>query len=44
MMAAQMILDLLMEKGAVPAQPGEFTKRAFLHGKWIFPRRRLWAS
>ncbi len=33
MMAAQMILDLLMEKGAVPAQPGEFTKRAFLHGK-----------
>lgn len=27
------ILRLLFEKGAKPAQPGEFTKRAFLNGK-----------
>lgn len=27
------ILSLLFEKGAVPAGPGEFTKRAFLNGK-----------
>ena len=27
------ILELLIEKGARPAEPGEFTKRAFLNGK-----------
>ena len=27
------ILELLIKNGAVPAQPGEFTKRAFLNGK-----------
>ena len=27
------ILELLLENGCVPAQPGEFTKRAFLHGR-----------
>ena len=27
------ILELLIRNGAVPAQPGEFTKRAFLNGK-----------
>lgn len=27
------ILRLLFEKGAVPAEPGEFTKRAFLNGR-----------
>lgn len=27
------ILDLLMRNGAMPAEPGEFTKRAFLNGK-----------
>ncbi len=27
------ILDLLIQKGARHAEPGEFTKRAFLHGK-----------
>lgn len=27
------ILELLVEKGARPAEPGEFTKRAFLNGK-----------
>ena len=29
----QRLLNLLYEKGAKPAQPGEFTMRAFLHGK-----------
>jgi len=32
-MAAKQTLELLMQHGARPAQPGEFTKRAFLHGK-----------
>jgi len=27
------ILDLVIKNGAVPAEPGEFTKRAFLNGK-----------
>jgi len=29
----QKILELLLEAGAQPAKPGEFTQRAFLHGK-----------
>ncbi|MCX6303032.1 MAG: tRNA uridine-5-carboxymethylaminomethyl(34) synthesis GTPase MnmE [Bacteroidia bacterium] len=29
----QNILELLINNGAVPAQPGEFTQRAFLNGK-----------
>lgn len=29
----QSVLDLLSRHGIVPAQPGEFTLRAFLHGK-----------
>lgn len=29
----QSILDLLVRQGARPAEPGEFTKRAFLNGK-----------
>ena len=29
----QKILELLVENGAVPAHPGEFTQRAFLNGK-----------
>lgn len=29
----QQILDLLLRNGARPAEPGEFTKRAFLNGK-----------
>lgn len=29
----QQILRLCLENGAVPAEPGEFTKRAFLNGK-----------
>src|SRR4030043_19827 len=29
----QKILELLTKNGAVPAQPGEFTQRAFLNGK-----------
>jgi len=29
----QKILELLVKNGAVPAQPGEFTQRAFLNGK-----------
>ncbi|MFO7612761.1 MAG: tRNA uridine-5-carboxymethylaminomethyl(34) synthesis GTPase MnmE [Clostridia bacterium] len=31
--AVRSILDLLYRKGAAPAQPGEFTKRAFLNGR-----------
>lgn len=27
------VLDLVLEKGARPAEPGEFTKRAFLNGR-----------
>jgi len=30
---AQLIINLLIKNGAEPAQPGEFTKRAFLNGK-----------
>lgn len=33
MVIANMILDLLVQKGLRPAEPGEFTKRAFLNGK-----------
>jgi tRNA modification GTPase len=29
----QKILELLINNGAIPAQPGEFTQRAFLNGK-----------
>jgi tRNA modification GTPase len=29
----QKILELLVNNGAIPAQPGEFTQRAFLNGK-----------
>jgi tRNA modification GTPase len=29
----QRILELLIKNGAIPAQPGEFTQRAFLNGK-----------
>ncbi len=31
--AASTILEKVIERGAVPAEPGEFTKRAFLNGK-----------
>ncbi len=31
--AARKILSLLFSSGAVPAEPGEFTKRAFLNGR-----------
>ena len=27
------ILDIVLESGAIPAEPGEFTKRAFLNGR-----------
>lgn len=32
-LAAKRVLELLIRKGASPAEPGEFTKRAFLNGK-----------
>jgi tRNA modification GTPase len=32
-MAPRLVLRRLVEMGAVPAEPGEFTKRAFLNGK-----------
>ena len=31
----QQILEALIEKGCVMAQPGEFSQRAFFNGKWI---------
>ena len=31
--AVQQVLRVVLQAGAVPAQPGEFTKRAFLNGK-----------
>lgn len=33
MLISNIILDLLFNYGATPAEPGEFTKRAFLNGK-----------
>lgn len=33
MFVTQKVLKLVLENGAVPASPGEFTKRAFLNGK-----------
>lgn len=32
-MAAKLTVELLIKNGAVPAEPGEFSKRAFLNGK-----------
>ena len=32
-LAAKLVLDTVLENGARPAQPGEFTKRAFLNGR-----------
>jgi tRNA modification GTPase len=32
-LAAKMVLDTVLECGARPAEPGEFTKRAFLNGR-----------
>ena len=37
----QKILKLVTENGARLAEPGEFTKRAFLNGRWIFLKRKL---
>lgn len=37
----KLVLRAVLDAGAVPAQAGEFTKRAFLNGKSTFPRRRL---
>ena len=34
MLIVQEIIKLLMEKGSRLAKPGEFTQRAFLHGKF----------
>lgn len=33
LLPAKIILDCLLEQGARPAEPGEFTKRAFLNGR-----------
>ena len=32
-MAAKLVMQAVMDAGAVPAEPGEFSKRAFLNGK-----------
>lgn len=36
--ATQLTLELLLKSGARPAEPGEFTKRAFLNGKMDLSR------
>src|SRR5208282_4970914 len=33
MLPAKLVLDTLLENGARPAEPGEFTRRAFLNGR-----------
>src|SRR5687768_8154226 len=33
LLIAKLVLDTLLSTGARPAQPGEFTKRAFLNGR-----------
>jgi tRNA modification GTPase len=33
LLAAKMVLDAVLENGARPAEPGEFTRRAFLNGR-----------
>ena len=33
LLAAKMVLDTVLENGARPAEPGEFTRRAFLNGR-----------
>lgn len=38
MLVAREILDCLLKNGAVPAEPGEFTKRAFLNGRMDLSR------
>ena len=40
----QRILETVLHNGARTAQPGEFTKRAFLNGGWIWPRQRQWQN
>lgn len=37
-LVAKRVLELLFQKGAVPAEPGEFTKRAFLNGRMDLSR------
>ena len=37
-LVASKVLSLLFERGAVPAEPGEFTKRAFLNGRMDLTR------
>ena len=34
------IMETVIKYGARPAEPGEFTKRAFLNGRWIYRRRK----
>lgn len=36
----QRVMQLLLEKGAFLAEPGEFTKRAFLNGRIVFHRQK----
>src|SRR5579863_3808934 len=33
LLAAKLVLDTVLENGARPAEPGEFTRRAFLNGR-----------
>ena len=39
MVIAQKIINTLIQTGAVPAEAGEFTLRAFLHGRIDHPSR-----
>ncbi len=36
------VVQLLMAAGAMPAEPGEFTRRAFLMAKWTCRRPKRW--
>ena len=38
LLVAKKVLDLLLKNGAEPAEPGEFTKRAFLNGRMDLSR------
>jgi tRNA modification GTPase len=40
----QKILELLIRNGAVAAQPGEFTQRAFLNARWTCRRPKQWLT
>ena len=36
------LINLLIRQGCRPAEPGEFTMRAFASGKWILQKPKPW--